>query len=47
MMGKLVDLLEKHDIQPVLGKKCAWEDAPKAFEAMMNQGTVGESGVIS
>jgi NADPH:quinone reductase-like Zn-dependent oxidoreductase len=42
MMDELVEQVEKHDIHPVIGETFAWRDAPKAFERMMEQGTVGK-----
>ena len=42
MMEELVEQIEKHDIHPVIGKTFAWQDAPKAFESMMKQGTLGK-----
>lgn len=42
MVEELVASVEKHDIHPVLGQTFAWKDVPKAFEAMMKQGTVGK-----
>ena len=42
MLGELVDMVEKHDIHPVIGETFVWKDAPKAFESMMKQGTVGK-----
>lgn len=42
MMDELVELVEKHNIHPVIGETYAWRDALKAFESMMKQGTVGK-----
>ena len=46
MIEELVDRVEKHDIYPVIGETFAWRDAPKAFESMMRQGTVGKIVVV-
>ncbi len=42
MLGEVVDFVEKHDIHPVIGETFEWKYAPKAFESMMKQGTVGK-----
>ncbi|TVY78512.1 Zinc-type alcohol dehydrogenase-like protein [Lachnellula suecica] len=42
MLAKAVALAEEHDLHPHLGKVSEWEDAPKAFEQMKQQGTVGK-----
>jgi NADPH:quinone reductase-like Zn-dependent oxidoreductase len=42
MLDELVGQVEKYDIQPVIGETYAWRDAPRAFESMMKQGTVGK-----
>lgn len=42
MIEELVELVESHDIHPVIGEAFAWRDAPKAFETMMKQGAVGK-----
>jgi NADPH:quinone reductase-like Zn-dependent oxidoreductase len=42
MIEELVELVESHDIHPVIGETFAWRDAPKAFEIMMKQSAVGK-----
>jgi NADPH:quinone reductase-like Zn-dependent oxidoreductase len=42
MIDELIGQVEKYDIHPVIGETYAWQDAPKAFESMMKQGTVGK-----
>ena len=42
MIEELVEQIEKHDIHPVIGETFMWQDAPKAFQSMMKQGTVGK-----
>lgn len=42
MLNELVHLVEEHSINPVVGETFEWEEAPKAFECMMNQGTIGK-----
>ena len=42
MLDELMEFIEKHDIHPVVGERFSWEDAPRAFEAMMKQRTVGK-----
>jgi NADPH:quinone reductase-like Zn-dependent oxidoreductase len=42
MLNELVHLVEEHGIKPVVGEVFSWEEAPKAFERMMKQGTIGK-----
>jgi NADPH:quinone reductase-like Zn-dependent oxidoreductase len=42
MLLDLVKLVEQHNIKPVVGEVFVWEDAPKAFASMMQQGIVGK-----
>ena len=42
MLDQLIEMVEKHDIHPVIGETFAWNEAPKAFGYMMKQGTVGK-----
>jgi D-arabinose 1-dehydrogenase-like Zn-dependent alcohol dehydrogenase len=42
MLNELVHLVEEHSIKPVVGEVFSWEEAPKAFERMMKQDTVGK-----
>ena len=42
MIEHLVDLVEGHDIYPVIAKSFAWEEAREAFEALSNQDGVGK-----
>lgn len=42
MLEKTVALIEEHDIHPVVGQVFGWEDAPKAFEKLRSQDTVGK-----
>ena len=42
MQKELMAAVEKYDIHPVIGDTFAWEDAPKAFESMMKQSTIGK-----
>jgi len=41
MMESSVELIEKHDLHPVI-KVFAWKDAAAAFEAMRSQEFVGK-----
>jgi len=42
MLERAASLAEKHDLHPYLGKVFDWEDAPKAFELLRGQNTVGK-----
>lgn len=42
MIEELAEQIEKHNIHPVIGETFTWQEAPKAFESMMKQGTVGK-----
>ncbi|KAK4939686.1 hypothetical protein LTR10_020076 [Elasticomyces elasticus] len=42
MLAKAVRLAEEHDLHPHIEEVFAWEDAPKAFEQLRKQGSVGK-----
>ncbi|KAL2069267.1 hypothetical protein VTL71DRAFT_15605 [Oculimacula yallundae] len=42
MLSRMVALTEEHDLHPHLAKVFDWEDAPKAFELMRKQNSVGK-----
>ncbi|KAI9830537.1 MAG: hypothetical protein M1819_005495 [Sarea resinae] len=42
MLLELVELVEKHDIHPVIGETFEWEDAKEAFKALVGQSHIGK-----
>lgn len=42
MLSRAVALAEEHDLHPYIGKVYEWEDAPKAYEQLRRQDTVGK-----
>lgn len=42
MLLELIELVEEHDIKPVVGEILAWGEASSALARMMKQGVVGK-----
>jgi len=42
MVEECVEMMEAHDLHPVVAEIFEWQDAPKAFEALLKQNAVGK-----
>jgi NADPH:quinone reductase-like Zn-dependent oxidoreductase len=42
MVEECVEMMEAHDLHPVVAEVFEWQDAPKAFEALLKQSAVGK-----